>query len=137
MSPRNTAAAIIKMMKETGCHKILTTQHTLKSLLTEIKAELAKDAYDVEVVEMPPLYDIYPKLGHETPEDAFEEYPPISVRPDIDNTMLYLHSSGSTGFPKSIRESFRMFCHWASMRESRSTFLLVRSTGLIIRIHSK
>jgi len=121
MSPRNTAAAIIKMLKETNCHKLLTTQETLKSLISEIKSELAADSpgFELQILEMPPLLEIYPKLGRETKGDPFEEYPKVAVRPPLDNTMLYLHSSGSTGFPKSIAETFRIFTHWASFRERR------------------
>ncbi|KDR79161.1 hypothetical protein GALMADRAFT_277673 [Galerina marginata CBS 339.88] len=116
MSPRNTAAAIIKMLKETGCHRLLTTQETLKSLVTEIKTDLARDSpgFELIVEEMPPVHEIYPKMGHETKVDPFEEYPRPSVRPLLDNVLLYLHSSGSTGFPKSIAETFRIMCHWAS-----------------------
>ncbi|KAF4610095.1 hypothetical protein D9613_010628 [Agrocybe pediades] len=116
MSPRNTAAAIIKMLKETNCHRLLTTQETLKSLISEIKSELARDSpgFELHVEEMPPIMEIYPKMGRETKDDPFEEYPKVAVRPPLDNTMLYLHSSGSTGFPKSISETFRIFTHWAS-----------------------
>ncbi|KAF8955032.1 acetyl-CoA synthetase-like protein [Flammula alnicola] len=116
MSPRNIAPAIIKMLKEVNCHKLLTTQETLKTLVSEIKADLAKDSpeFALEVLEMPPLSKIFPKLGHEKPEDPFEEYPKVAVRPALDDALLYLHSSGSTGFPKSIKETFRIICHWAS-----------------------
>ncbi|KIJ33995.1 hypothetical protein M422DRAFT_52206 [Sphaerobolus stellatus SS14] len=102
------------MLKETSCHRLLITQETLKTLVSEIKEILLQDSYALEVTEMPQLFDIYPKLGHETPVDAFKEYPKASVRPDLDKTLLYLHSSESTGFLKSIRQSFRMICHWAS-----------------------
>ncbi|KDR77645.1 hypothetical protein GALMADRAFT_1326492 [Galerina marginata CBS 339.88] len=123
MSPRNTAAAIIKMLKETSCHRLLTTQDTLKSLVTEIKTSLARDSpgFELLVEEMPPFHEIYPKMGRETKDDPFEEYPKPAVRPHLDNVLLYLHSSGSTGFPKSIAETFRIMCHWASFRKYTST----------------
>ncbi|PPQ80241.1 hypothetical protein CVT25_003501 [Psilocybe cyanescens] len=116
MSPRNTAAAIIKMLKETDCHRLLATQQTLKSLLANIKSELAEKSpgFELTVEEMPAFYDVYPKLGQETKDDPFEEYPRPLVRPPLDNVMLYLHSSGSTGFPKSIAETFKIMVHWAS-----------------------
>lgn len=119
MSPRNTAAAIIKMLKEVGCHRLLTTQETLKSLVSDIKTELARDSpgFELAVEEMPPIREIYPKLGHETKDDPFQEYPKPPVRPPMDNVLLYLHSSGSTGFPKSIAETYKIISHWASFRE--------------------
>lgn len=108
------------MLKETDCHRLLTTQETMKSLVTEIKDTLAKDhpGFELVVEEMPPILEIYPKLGKEKPQDPFVEYPKPAVRPSLDSIMLYLHSSGSTGFPKSIPETFRIFCHWASFRQS-------------------
>ncbi|KAF8154567.1 hypothetical protein B0H34DRAFT_661311 [Crassisporium funariophilum] len=116
MSPRNTAAAIIKMIKETSCHRLLTTQETLRPLISEIRTELAQSqpVYELIIEEMPPLHEIYPKLGVERLTDPFEEYPKRAVRPPLDDIMLYLHSSGSTGFPKSIPETYRAFVHWAS-----------------------
>jgi len=91
----------------------------MKSLITEIKETLTKDhpGFELVVEEMPPILEIYPKLGKEKPQDPFVEYPKPAVRPSLDSIMLYLHSSGSTGFPKSIPETFRIFCHWASFRQ--------------------
>jgi acyl-coenzyme A synthetase/AMP-(fatty) acid ligase len=121
MSPRNTAAAIIKMLKETSCHKMLTTQETLKSLVSEIKLGLEGDtgtgSYHLEIIEMPPLSNVFPRMGVENIDDNFDEYPKAPTRPSLDQTMLYLHSSGSTGMPKSIRQSFRAMCNWAALRE--------------------
>jgi acyl-coenzyme A synthetase/AMP-(fatty) acid ligase len=31
--------------------------------------------------------------------------------------LIYLHSSGSTGFPKTIRQTFKSMVHWASFRK--------------------
>jgi acyl-coenzyme A synthetase/AMP-(fatty) acid ligase len=120
MSPRDTAPAIIKMLKETACHKILTTQETLKPLISGIKQTLdaEKDPYHLDIIEMPPLFTIFPQMGRETSEDSFEEYPKVSSRPGLDQTLLYLHSSGSTGLPKSIKQSFLTMCNWAAMRMS-------------------
>jgi acyl-coenzyme A synthetase/AMP-(fatty) acid ligase len=122
MSPRNISAAIIKMLKEVDCHKLLTTQGTLKTLVAEIKADLARDSpgFELEVLEMPPVLEIYPRLGREIAEDPFVPYPKAAVRPDLDSAVLYLHSSGSTGFPKSIKETYRILAQWASFRESLS-----------------
>lgn len=118
MSPRNTADAVMKMVKETGCHKVLSTQETLKPLISGITQLAEQDSYHLEVMEMPPLFAIFPCMGHESAEDTFEEYPTISSRPNIGETMLYLHSSGSTGMPKSVRQSFLTMCNWAAMRTS-------------------
>lgn len=131
MSQRNSVPAIIKMLKEVDCHKLLTTQETLKTLVTELKEELEKINYPLTVVEMPPVRDIYPKMGKETKDDPFTEYPKASVRPDLDDVMLYLHSSGSTGFPKSIKETFRIFCNWAYFRK----FLSYTPPDILLNIY--
>lgn len=117
MSPRNAAAAIIKMMKETNCHRLLTTYQTLRPLVDEINNTLksTEPSFELLVDEVPPLFDIFPKLGKETAEDPFVEYP-TGPRLPLDDVLLYLHSSGSTGFPKTITQTFRTMLHWAGMR---------------------
>lgn len=131
MSPRNTAAAIIKMLKETSCHKLITTQETLKALISEIKLGLEggaeTDSYTLEILEMPLLSTIFPRMGVEAIDDPFEEYPKAPTRPSLSQTLMYLHSSGSTGLPKSIKQSFRMICNWASLRKLYSEMHLVPS----------
>jgi len=118
MSPRNTAAAIIKLLRDTSCHRLLTTQETLRPLITEISSELSSSdsSYDLSIEEVPPLLDIFPELGHEKEEDPFQPYP-SGVRPLVEDVLIYLHSSGSTGFPKTIRQTFKTMVHWASLRE--------------------
>ncbi|KAF9527250.1 putative aminoadipate reductase [Crepidotus variabilis] len=115
MSPRNTAAAIIKLMKESSAHRLLTTRETLKSLVNDIEQQISvtDPEYKISVEEMPSLNILYPKLGCETIEDAFTPYP-AGPRLSLNDTLLYLHSSGSTGLPKSIRHSFLAMIHWAS-----------------------
>lgn len=119
MSPRNTPAAIVNLLKKTSCHRILTTTHTLHPLITGILAEIA--AHDPEftlvVEEIPTLSEIYPKLGKETAEDPFEEYPENPAgRAPMSNLVMYLHSSGSTGFPKAIPQTHLIMSHWAAFR---------------------
>ncbi|KAF9477786.1 acetyl-CoA synthetase-like protein [Pholiota conissans] len=116
MSPRNTAAAIIKLLKDTSCHRLLTTYQSLGTLVDQINSELATSdpTYSLKIDEVPPLFDIFPKLGQETAEDLFEEYPTGTSAP-LDDVLMYLHSSGSTGFPKTIPQTFRSMVHWASL----------------------
>ncbi|KAF8956587.1 acetyl-CoA synthetase-like protein [Flammula alnicola] len=116
MSPRNTAAAIIKLLKDTSCHRLLTTYQTLRPLVDDTRSELAASdpSYIFTVDEAPPFQDIFPKLGREKAEDPFQEYP-SGARAPIDDVLLYLHSSGSTGFPKTIPQTFKSMVHWASL----------------------
>jgi acyl-coenzyme A synthetase/AMP-(fatty) acid ligase len=104
MSPRNSAPAIINMMQKTSCHRLLTTETLLASLLSDLKKELAAlpEPFEVTLQEAPWINEIYPHLGAERDTDAFTPYPASARRPALGDVMLYLHSSGSTGFPKPI-----------------------------------
>ena len=123
MSPRNTAEATIKLLKETSCHRLLMTTTTLKPLFTKIREELVATDPDfaLSIEEVPPLHDIYPKLGHEKEQDFFEPYP-TGPRPSLDDIGTYLHSSGSTGLPKSIPQKHRTLIDWARFRKSVCEF---------------
>ncbi|KAF9060301.1 acetyl-CoA synthetase-like protein [Rhodocollybia butyracea] len=103
ISHRNTAAAVVNLLKKSGAHRLLCTQSTLQELLQSVKTELASsDApYEVTFEEIPSLHNLFPKLGSETLKDPCELYPRSSY-PDPDETLIILHSSGSTGLPKAI-----------------------------------
>jgi acyl-CoA synthetase (AMP-forming)/AMP-acid ligase II len=131
MSPRNTAAATIKLMKDSSAHRLLTTRETLQPFVNEIMSELSKEKtpYEISIEEAPAFGQIFPKLGNEKSEDPFEEYPKGS-RPPLDDTMLYLHSSGSTGLPKTIRHTYRSLVNWASF----STITEIRDHRPMIKL---
>ncbi|KAJ3505840.1 hypothetical protein NLJ89_g7204 [Agrocybe chaxingu] len=114
MSPRNTAVATIKLVKETACHRLVATRETLRPLIEDLEKELATDPlYVLSIEEVPPLFDIFPKIGQEKEEDPFVPYP-TAQRPSLNDIVMYLHSSGSTGLPKTIAHTFRAIVHWAS-----------------------
>ncbi|KIK55529.1 hypothetical protein GYMLUDRAFT_837603 [Collybiopsis luxurians FD-317 M1] len=102
ISPRNTVAAVVNLLKKTGCRRLLATQSTLQELIRNVQTELASSDYKAVIEEAPTLKDLYPKFGAETSEDPFEPYPFPSSYPHSGDTAVILHSSGSTGFPKPI-----------------------------------
>jgi acyl-CoA synthetase (AMP-forming)/AMP-acid ligase II len=51
----------------------------------------------------------------------------------LDDVLLYLHSSGSTGLPKSIPTTFRSVVHWAGQREYSPVFV----TGFLTYMSTK
>lgn len=106
------------MAKETDCHRILATRETLKSLFADLEKQLFEtdSTYNLVVDEIPTFTAVYPYLGRETLNDPFEPYP-TGPRPSLDDTNIFLHSSGSTGLPKSIKQTFRMMSEWAACRE--------------------
>ncbi|KNZ79425.1 L-aminoadipate-semialdehyde dehydrogenase large subunit [Termitomyces sp. J132] len=68
ISPRNSPAAVVHLLKKTSCHRLITTPATLRSLLDGIQTELAADVLDFElsIEEIPTLDQVYPRLGTET-----------------------------------------------------------------------
>lgn len=131
MSPRNTAEAIIKLVKDTSCHRLLTTQHMLRSLVDDIRSQLSSSdsKYALQIDEVPSLSVIFPKLGSEDSEDAFQAYP-TGPHPLLDDIMLYLHSSGSTGLPKTVPQTFKAMVDWASFRSSSFNSSIVKEVDL-------
>lgn len=104
ISPRNTPAAIVNLLKSSGAHRVLSTQSTLQELLQNIETELTSSSeppYHVVFEEVPNLTTLFPYLGMETARDSFDSYPLLAY-PKPDECAIYLHSSGSTGLPKAI-----------------------------------
>jgi acyl-CoA synthetase (AMP-forming)/AMP-acid ligase II len=109
ISPRNSPAAICHILRTVSSHRLIVTESSLQSLVDDVKAELAASGYALAVKELPTLDTIYPHLASETTKHEFE---PIALPPRSGNpneVVMYIHSSGSTGFPKSIPIPQEMF----------------------------
>ncbi|KAF9223042.1 putative aminoadipate reductase [Gyrodon lividus] len=109
VSPRNSAAAVADMMKKTNCSRIVTLHYAHESLIDGIRREVSGGELIFD--ELPTLGYAFPKLGNEAESDPFDPYP-SGLRPDLDNPAIYIHSSGSTGFPKPIAHSYKVQIHW-------------------------
>ncbi|KAG6852620.1 putative secondary metabolism biosynthetic enzyme [Blastosporella zonata] len=57
---------------------------------------------NLKIEEMPAFTSVYPYFAHETTDHLFKPYPPPVQRPLKNDICLYLHSSGSTGYPRPI-----------------------------------
>ncbi|KAJ7450211.1 hypothetical protein FB451DRAFT_1286441 [Mycena latifolia] len=117
ISPTTSATAIVNLLRNTSCHRLIATCVTLGALVAEIKQDFNRldPDFSLRVEEMPPLAEIYPNLGVETADCAFEAYPASPNEPEFDDICLYLHSSGSTGFPKAIPETHRALMQWSKL----------------------
>jgi acyl-coenzyme A synthetase/AMP-(fatty) acid ligase len=73
--------------------------------------------YELSIEEVPAVETLYPRLGKEKGDDAFEPYPPYTTRPPLSDVAMYLHSSGSTGLPKAIPQTHLILIHWVAFRE--------------------
>ena len=96
-------------------HRLVATCETLRDLITDVKLEIfAKDpTYELSIEELPALDVIFPRLGVEREEDPFIPYPTLETRPDISDVCMFLHSSGSTGLPKTIPQTQKTLLNWA------------------------
>jgi len=114
ISSRSSPEAIVSMLQKISCHHILATRASLTPLLTGITSLTAND-FTLFIEEIPTLAHCYPHLGKETHSDPFVPYPTPKSPRDMDDVILYLHSSGSTGFPKPIPQTNRTVLHWYSL----------------------
>ncbi|KAF9228211.1 acetyl-CoA synthetase-like protein [Gyrodon lividus] len=115
MSPRNSSPAVANMMQKTGCCRLIVTQHSLGHLVDGIRTELASlddGSIQLRIEEPPALAYAYPKFGNEAASVPFVPYPKAQQRPVNNDIMYYLHSSGSTGFPKPIPITYGTAVHW-------------------------
>ncbi|KAJ7656826.1 putative aminoadipate reductase [Mycena polygramma] len=117
ISHRNSEAAIVHLLTSSGAHHIVTTRGPLGRLVDTVAADLSTldPPHELTIQEIPLLGQLYPHLGHETSEDSFVPYPAPALRTPLDNVAMYLHSSGSTGFPKCIPETHRNLVHYAAL----------------------
>ncbi|KAJ6611012.1 hypothetical protein B0H10DRAFT_1953401 [Mycena sp. CBHHK59/15] len=115
ISPRNSAAAVVKLLRKTACHRLIATCVTLEPLISGIKEKINQldPEFCLDIEEVPSLARVYPNLGFETPEWDFQPYAAY-IRPSLDDICIYLHSSGSTGLPKAIGQTHRALMQWSS-----------------------
>ncbi|KAG1905243.1 putative aminoadipate reductase [Suillus fuscotomentosus] len=114
MSPRNSAAAVTNMMQKTRCCRLITTQHSLASLIDGVKAGFVShdtQTSPLQIDEIPALKHLYPALAGGTPDENIIPHS-LGLPWSKYEVLFYLHSSGSTGFPKPIPISNLTAIHW-------------------------
>ncbi|KAI0079020.1 acetyl-CoA synthetase-like protein, partial [Panus rudis PR-1116 ss-1] len=105
MSPRNSAEAVFNMLQKTDCHQIVS-QPSLSGLISKVTTLAKSSGYDVEAENLVPLDMVIPGLAGQNDTEV-EPYPSIASGKELDDVVLYLHSSGSTGFPKPVAQTNR------------------------------
>ncbi|KZT20031.1 putative nonribosomal peptide synthetase [Neolentinus lepideus HHB14362 ss-1] len=113
ISPRNSAPAVCSMLEKTDCHRLVATSSSLLGLLEATKTELGIRGYELGVEEIPSLTDLFPCLGKEDASDDFRLYPALN-KSDPNDVLIYIHSSGSTGFPKPIPQTVQIIFDWCN-----------------------
>ncbi|KAJ6575613.1 putative aminoadipate reductase [Mycena vulgaris] len=117
ISPRNSAAGIFKLLRDAACHRVLATCTTLKPVLSALENHITEvdPEFGLTIEEIPSLGQIYPNLAAETTACAFQPYSTQLPRASLDDVGLYMHSSGSTGLPKTIAQTHRALMQWATL----------------------
>ena len=105
------------MLLKVQCHRIISRSST-SALVSTVKAQMNSIDYEVQVDVLPALSDFYPRLGTTKADDApVEPYPPSNKPIDPDRVVMYIHSSGSTGFPKPIPHTEKITLQWCQTCE--------------------
>ncbi|TIA97912.1 hypothetical protein E3P89_02723 [Wallemia ichthyophaga] len=99
LSNRNSVPALAELIKKTDTRQLVfgNTSLHLTNNAKEVKEELAKDDFTLNLIEMPSIDILFPKTGE------FNVYldPLPPGFEDESNVIVTLHSSGSSGnFPK-------------------------------------
>lgn len=110
---------MVNLLRKTSCHHIVAHLSSVRSLIDATKSEIVSHRPDHKllVVEIPSMSMVYPKLGAECDDTPFNPYPGYLKRPRVSDAAIYIHSSGSTGFPKPIMETHKMLIQWAAQRK--------------------
>ncbi|KAI6117048.1 hypothetical protein EDD16DRAFT_1708011 [Pisolithus croceorrhizus] len=131
MSPRNSPAAIINLLKTTKSRHLIATKSSLRSLISEVERRSTSyedEAYGLQIDEPPTLAMVYPYMSEETIDSPFVPYPKGDI--NNDDVMFYLHSSGSTGFPKPIPITHLVGKHYCTL----PTMIEHRALGYDLRV---
>ncbi len=95
ISPRNSPAAIAHLLKTANVKQLIVGQEKNFQTLAEISlTHLQGDKPQIHA--MPSFEELYLP-------DSDKDFVPLShKKPDLNETSIILHSSGSTAFPKAI-----------------------------------
>lgn len=108
MSSRNSYHAICHMLEKSACYRIVTEPSTMP-LVQQVVMQMQTKGVTLQIEELPCPSVAYPELFSEHYQPRNDDpYPPRSPPTDPEELCFYLHSSGSTGFPKSIPIKHKM-----------------------------
>ncbi|KAJ7164330.1 hypothetical protein C8R46DRAFT_901456 [Mycena filopes] len=116
LSPRNSAAATAKLLADVDCHQVLATPFTVAALLGEVQELFQQSNYSIRIEEIPTTDAIFPKLGREVSADPFVVFDAVAEDVPLSSVAFYLHSSGSTGLPKTIPQTQQAILHWCTFQ---------------------
>lgn len=103
------------MLEKISCHRIITQP---SPLISEVQSELGSRGFSLQVDELLPLPLIFPRFapaGSDVNVNVEVEPYPASTEPyKPEDLVMYMHSSGSTGYPKPIPFNQRLTLQWGN-----------------------
>ena len=114
MSPRNSVEAICSMLEASNCRRIVV-QPLTAPLAAAAQTKMASKGVSLALVDLPSIHTVFPgSFGSDTDQPLVATpYPPRPTPGDPDRPTKYIHSSGSTGLPKTVPLSDRLQWRWA------------------------
>jgi acyl-coenzyme A synthetase/AMP-(fatty) acid ligase len=119
MSPRLPPTAIAKMLGDVDCSQMITTQAGLET--TGINAAskiMSSEGRALKILPAPCLPELFPLLASETSNDPFRLFRSTTKEHELSDVAFYLHSSGSSGLPKTIPQTEQSILDWCSFGAS-------------------
>ncbi|KAK7693158.1 hypothetical protein QCA50_002724 [Cerrena zonata] len=133
VSPRNSPEAICAMLQKVNCHRIIT-QPSVASVISAVNTQMANLDYELQVDDLLPLSKAFPMFASEGPKNNYVAPYPPSTRPiNPDRVVIYIHSSGSTGFPKPIPQTEKINLQWCKTSHVEAHIEhQLRSAGMLL-----
>ena len=104
------------MLKNISCKKMIYNP-SVSTISSIVQAQMQENGSLIDLILLPDLYSIFPSLNTSREDGELFPYPYDFSLSGPDEVVLYLHSSGSTGSPKSIPQTHRTVLQWANARE--------------------
>ncbi|KAH9946609.1 hypothetical protein B0H21DRAFT_693457 [Amylocystis lapponica] len=116
MSHRNPPAAVASMLNRSNCHRAVV-QPAYIPLVNDART-LLPSSHHMHIDALPEFADVLPTLSPSVasvPAPAPPLYPAPAHPPAPTDVLLYLHSSGSTGYPKPIPQTHETLFKWCTL----------------------
>lgn len=115
IAPDNSPDAIYNLLEKTSCHHIIS-EPFLSDSTTAVAVLGRSKGFTVQITNRLSLVSVFPGITDRDPNLTPDvlAYPSPTNKPNPDDVMLYLHSSGSTGLPKPITNTYRLALEWCT-----------------------
>lgn len=136
ISTRNSAPAVVNLLTKTSCHHVVFEGGSaIDQGIRDIQQLLDNEEHEINFIPFPSIDSLFPSLGDTADSPALAMYPPVTYHSQ-DKPAMYLHSSGSTGFPKPIPLTQRYILQLMDLRKYqvrrlKSTLLNIFRTSFI------